>query len=162
MALCSTCNSIPFRSLDRLYRSDAKTKLAAGLENVLWLDTKHRDIQKFRPLGPQSPHLLTPWVKHRMVQQIHDEALECVLCRMLYLEPNSMPGKKMSYDSADLRESFSSPSSYTDEHTNDNDIIWMKFDGSIEIFPGNHTRPVEYWEQPKCKARFLVRNITGK
>jgi hypothetical protein len=81
---------------------------------------------------------------------------------MLYLEPNPMPGKDMSYDSADLRKSFFSPSGYTDEHTNDNDIIWMKFDGCIEIFRGNHTRPVESGIQPKWNAYFSLRNITGK
>jgi hypothetical protein len=163
MALCFTCNAIPFRSLDKLYFSDAKTQLAAGLENVLWLDTMGGEFEEDNLLKPGPPHPLIPWVKHRTIQQIYDEPLKCVLCRMLYLEPSSMPGKEMSYDSAGLREVFFSPSSYTDEHTNDNDVIWMRVGiNYIEILPGNHTRPVEYRKRPKWTAYFSVRNITGK
>jgi hypothetical protein len=163
MALCSTCSSIPFRPLDRLYFSDAKTQLAAGLENVLWLDVNGGELDEDNPLKPGPPPPLMPWVKHRTIQQIYNEPLECVLCRMLYLEPNSKPGKEMSYDSADLREVFFSPSTYEDEHTNDNDIIWMKIRANyIEIFPGNHTKPVEYRKSPKWTAYFSVRNVTGK
>jgi hypothetical protein len=46
MSLCSTCTSIPFRALDRLYHSDAKTKLAAVLENVVWLDKSNSKFEE--------------------------------------------------------------------------------------------------------------------
>jgi hypothetical protein len=166
MPLCSTCESIPFRALDRLVGLDVETKLAAGLENVVWLNFSHGELkdEDENNTEPKRSHLIyRPWVRHKTVQQIYEEAPKCVLCRILCLEPSTTSSEEELYDGANLREGFFNLSS-TSGVSSGNEIIWMMFEKDyIKICHGNQTRPDNLYpmDTPKLEAYFSVRNITG-
>jgi hypothetical protein len=82
MPLCSTCNSIPFRALDRIIYADEKTKLASGLKNVVWFSLTGEEFNN--DIEPESGYpRLWPWMKLKTVQQIYEEAPKCDLCQVI-------------------------------------------------------------------------------
>jgi hypothetical protein len=156
MALCSTCKSIPFRAIDRVFESDKKTMLAAGLENVLWVNPSHTQVEN--KYGP-----LRAWVKLKTIQKVYEEAPNCVLCRTICLAPITTPGEEVAYDIAHRREGLFTSSSIRGD-LRGNEIIWMKVvKDCIEIRRGNHTRPESKapMEPAIFAACFSVRTVTG-
>jgi hypothetical protein len=139
MSLCSTCTSIPFRALDRLFHSDAKTKLAAVLENVVWLDksnskfeeksencavaNKYHKESADEEQDAEEPEL-HPWFKHKRAQQISEDASECVLCRFISFELSAMPEERTPYDGEHLEGFYGSSSTSGD--SSKNEVIWIK------------------------------------
>jgi hypothetical protein len=162
MPLCSTCSSFPFRALDKLVDSDAKTKLASGLENVVWRDSNNREFDPEEENAEQP--CLWPWVKHKSVQEIYVDAPNCVLCRILCLEQSTTPGEEECYNSVHLREDFFKSRS-ADRHSGENEIIWMMLEKDhIWICHGNHITPdiPDYDDKQKWSAYLSVRTITGQ
>jgi hypothetical protein len=167
MALCDTCKSIPFRAIDRLHNSDLETKRTARLENVFWLDLwgeEPGDGYDNMTDSERSYSRLQPFVKHKTVQQIYDDAQMCLLCRIICLEPGMTPGEEVSYDAAHLRHGFFNSSRMTGDLSG-NDIVWIKVGNSeIDICHGDHTKPhsalsVRGWG---WSLRLWVRTVTGE
>jgi hypothetical protein len=167
MALCNTCKSIPFRAIDRLHNSDLKTKRAARLENVLWLDhwgEEPGDDYDNMTDSERSYSPFRPFVKHKSVQKIYDDAQKCLLCRIICLEPDITPGEEAQYDIAHLRHGFFNSSSMTGDSSG-NEIIWIEFSmNDISIYHGNPAKPYIAYDMRGWRWRLTlwVRTVTGE
>jgi hypothetical protein len=144
MPLCSACNSIPFREIERLYPSDTETKLAAGLENVVWLNWSGGE---FGSPG-NKPVFVWPCIRHKTLQQFYDESEKCVLCQLICRERRERFRQEGWYDSSTSIIGDSSRE----------EIIWMKISRKwIDVNRGTYAAPDGSWI-----VDISVRTITGK
>jgi hypothetical protein len=144
MPLCSACNSIPFRDIDRLIHSDTKTKLAAGVENVVWLNSARQEFHS----ANNKDAFFWPWMKHKTLRKFYDESPKCVLCHLICHELNTTPGQEVSHNS-----STSAVGDSSGEET-----IWMAVGKDyIEVRHGTYAEPDYLWA-----VYMSVRSITGK
>jgi hypothetical protein len=150
MPLCSTCNSLPLRALDRLYNSDDKTQQASRLDHVSWL-TSYEDEYEDDANPGYSYFRLRPWRTHKTIRQIHDEAPKCDLCRIFSLQLSTPFSEEKSCGSVHMREDGLFGSTIK---PGEDDTVVMVFGKDHMVM---HCVSASVWQ-----AYFSVRTITGK
>jgi hypothetical protein len=150
MPLCSTCNSLPLRALDRLYNSDDKTKRASRLDHVSWLTSDEDENDE--DANPGGFYFrLRPWRTHKTIRQIHDSAPKCDLCRIFSLQLSTPFSEEKSCGSVHMREDgyLGSTSKPGDDET-------------ISMVFGKYHMVMYRVSNPEWQAYFSVRTITGR
>ena len=147
MTLCSTCRSIPFRSLADTAFDDYDIRRVLVGDAVTWFNQDGSSLEVRKPFP-------CPWIKLKTIFEAREGAETCRLCIFLCDAAMAMQHEEVGIDSAEFEDPMGSMSKH----------IWIKLprkpdspDTKLKMFYGDSMKPGSTQVGPDI----LVRTTSG-